>query len=113
MTPPCPAQPGKVRIHMDLTKIIPIIGILVALTNVIVQVLKKATWDKLPTNVLALVIAMLLCLVAGIAYCQVNAISITWYLVAALIVLGFLVAYAAMFGFDKLQEIMNRKKVDA
>lgn len=98
---------------MDLTKIIPIIGVLVALTNVIVQVLKKATWDKLPTNVLALVIAMLLCLVAGIAYCQVNAISITWYLVAALIVLGFLVAYAAMFGFDKLQEIMKWKKVDA
>ena len=98
---------------MDLTKMIPIIGVLVALTNVIVQVLKKATWDKLPTNVLALVTAMLLCLVAGIAYCQVNAISITWYLVAALIVLGFLVAYAAMFGFDKLQEIMKWKKVDA
>ena len=98
---------------MDLTQIIPIIGVLVALTNVIVQVLKKATWDKLPTNVLALVIAMLLCLVAGIAYCQVNAISITWYLAAALIVLGFLVAYAAMFGFDKLQEIMKWKKVDA
>ena len=98
---------------MDLTKMIPVIGVLVALTNVIVQVLKKATWDKLPTNVLALVIAMLLCLVAGIAYCQVNAISITWYLVAALIVLGFLVAYAAMFGFDKLQEIMKWKKVDA
>ena len=98
---------------MDLTKIIPIIGVLVALTNIIVQVLKKATWDKLPTNVLALVIAMLLCLVAGIAYCQVNAISMTWYLVAALIVLGFLVAYAAMFGFDKLQEIMKWKKVDA
>lgn len=98
---------------MDLTQIIPIIGVLVALTNVIVQVLKKATWDKLPTNVLALVIAMLLCIVVGIAYCQVNAISITWYLVAALIVLGFLVAYAAMFGFDKLQEIMKWKKVDA
>lgn len=97
---------------MDLTQIVPIIGVLVALTNVIVQVLKKATWDKLPTNVLALVIAMLLCLVAGIAYCQVNAISITWYLVAALIVLGFLVAYAAMFGFDKLQEIMKWKKVE-
>ena len=85
---------------MDLTKIIPIIGVLVALTNVIVQVLKKATWDKLPTNVLALVIAMLLCLVAGIAYCQEYAISIKWYMVAALIVAGFMVAYAAMFGFD-------------
>ena len=98
---------------MDLTKIIPIIGVLVALTNIIVQVLKKATWDKLPTNVLALVIAMLLCIVVGIAYCQINVIAITWYLVAALIVAGFMVAYAAMFGFDKLQEIMKWKKVDA
>ena len=98
---------------MDLTQIIPIIGVLVALTNVIVQVLKKATWDKLPTNVLALVIAMLLCIVAGIAYCPGNVLSLSWYLVAALIVLGFLVAYAAMFGFDKLQEIMKWKKVDA
>ena len=34
-------------------------------------------------------------------------------ILAALIVLGFLVAYAAMFGFDKLQEIMKWKKVDA
>ena len=98
---------------MNLTKIIPIIGVLVALTNIIVQVLKKATWDKLPTNVLALVTAMALCLMAGIAYCQMKAIVITWYLMAALIVVGFMVAYAAMFGFDKLQEIMKWKKVDA
>ena len=28
-------------------------------------------------------------------------------MVAALVVAGFMVAYAAMFGFDKLKEIMN------
>ncbi len=31
----------------------------------------------------------------------------TWYIVAALIVGGFMVAYAAMFGYDKLMEIMQ------
>ena len=91
---------------MDTSKLITILGLLVALTNIIVQVLKKATWDKLPTNVLALVVALVLCLAAGIGYCQVNAIAITWYLVGGLVVTGFTVAYAAMFGFDKLKEIL-------
>lgn len=92
---------------MDLSIIIAIIGVLVALTNIIVEVTKKATWDKLPTNVLALIVAIVLTLAAGIAYFQIKALPLTWYVIAALIVLGFMVAYAAMFGFDKLREIMN------
>ncbi len=91
----------------DLTVIIPILGVLVALTNVIVQVVKKATWDKLPTNIVALAVAETLTVAAGIAYCQIRAVAMTWYIVAALIVVGFMVAYAAMFGYDKLLEIMD------
>lgn len=91
----------------DLTVIIPILGVLVALTNVIVQVVKKATWDKLPTNIVALAVAETLTVAAGIAYCQIKAVAMTWYIVAALIVGGFMVAYAAMFGYDKLLEIMD------
>ena len=91
----------------DLTVIIPILGVLVALTNVIVQVVKKATWDKLPTNIVALVVAETLTVATGIAYCQIRAVAMTWYIVAALIVGGFMVAYAAMFGYDKLLEIMD------
>lgn len=97
---------------MELTKIIAMTGLLVALTNVIVEVLKKTTRDKLPTNVVALLVALALTLVTGIAYCQVNAIAFTWYLAAGLVVLGFMVAYAAMFGFDKLKEVMNWKEAD-
>lgn len=92
---------------MELPVLISIIGVLVALTNIVVQVVKKATWDKLPTNVLALTVAEVLTIAAGVAYCQVYGIPIMWYMVAALIVAGFMVAYAAMFGFDKLREIMN------
>ncbi len=92
---------------MDLSIIIPAIGVLVALTNIFVQVLKKATWDKLPTNVVALVVAVVLTVAAGLAYCQIKAVAVTWYLVAGLIVAGIMVAYAAMFGFDKLKEVMN------
>lgn len=92
---------------MELSVIIAVIGALVAVTNIIVEVIKKATWDKLPTNVLALVVAVVLTVVVGIAYCQIKSIAIVWYMVVALIVLGIMVAYAAMFGFDKLKEVMN------
>lgn len=92
---------------MELSVIITIVGVLVALTNVIVEVVKKATWDKLPTNVLAIIVAEALTLAAGFAYFQIEAVPITWYIVVAFVVLGCMVAYAAMFGFDKLKEIMN------
>ena len=92
---------------MELSVIIAIIGVLVALTNVIVEVAKKATWDKLPTNILALIIGEVLTIGTGIAYFQIKDIAIVWYMIAALVVAGFMVAYAAMFGFDKLREIKN------
>ncbi len=91
----------------DLAVLLPVIGLLVALTNIITQVLKRVTWDKLPTNVVAVIVAMVLTVAAGIAYCQVKTVAITWYLVVGLVVGGFAVAYAAMFGFDKLREILN------
>jgi len=89
---------------MDWSVILSIVGILVALTNIIVQVLKKLTWDKLPTNILAVVVSLLLTLAAFFAYCQINKITVVWYMVFAAAVLGILVAYAAMFGYDKLRE---------
>lgn len=92
---------------MNLSAIITIIGVLVALTNIVVQVVKTSTWEKIPTNLLAWIVAEVLTIGAGIAYCQINAVPLTWYLIATLIVVGFMVAYAAMFGFDKLKEIMN------
>lgn len=88
----------------DWSVILSIVGALVVVTNIIVQVLKKLTWDKLPTNILAVIVAMLLTLVVFFAYCQINSVAVVWYTVAAAIVLGFFVAYAAMFGFDKLKE---------
>lgn len=92
---------------MDLAFLITIIGVLVALTNVITEVVKKLTWDKMPTNVLAVAVGELLTLTSGLAYFQIKGIDVVWYYVVALVVIGFMVAYAAMFGFDKLKEIMN------
>ncbi len=95
---------------MDLQGLLPILGALVAVTNVVVQALKKATWDKLPTNLLALIVAELLTVPAGLAYCRSEGVALTWYIAAGLMVAGVLVAYAAMFGFDKLKEALDWKK---
>lgn len=92
---------------IDIAVLFPIIGLLVAVVNIVTQVIKKATWDKLPTNVVVLILSVALTLAAFFAYAQMQALAVTWYMVVAAVVVGFFVAYAAMFGFDKLREILN------
>ncbi len=94
----------------DLSMILTVVGVLVALTNIIVQVVKKVTWEKMPTNILVLVVSLILTLVAFFAVCQIKGIAVVWYMVIAAVVLAFMVAYAAMFGYDKLVEILNQQK---
>ena len=85
---------------LNWSVIISIIGVLV------VQGLKKVTWDKLPTNALAMIVSLVLTLGAFFAYCSIKGIAVVWYMVFAAVVLAFMVAYAAMFGFDKLKEAL-------
>ena len=93
--------------NINLAALMTIIGAITVLTNIIVQVVKHITWDKLPTNFLALAVAEVLTLAAGGAYAQIHTIPITWYLVIGAVVVGFMSAYAAMFGFDKLREAVQ------
>lgn len=65
--------------HMDITSVsttlatlLSVIGVLVAITNIIVEVVKKVTWDKIPTQLLALLVAEVLTLVAFFAYAQIK-----------------------------------------
>lgn len=92
---------------IDISVLLPVVGLLVALVNIVTQVLKKVTWDKLPTNVVVLLISVALTLAAFFAYCQIQAVAVTWYMVVGAIVAGFSVAYAAMFGFDKFKETIG------
>lgn len=92
----------------DWSVILTIVGVLVVITNIMVQVLKRVTWDKLPTNILAVIISMSLTLAAFFVYCQIKGVAVVWYMVVAAVVLGFFVAYAAMFGFDKLKETITQ-----
>lgn len=74
---------------LNWSVIISIIGVLVVLTNIVVQVLKKVTWDKLPTNALAMIVSLVLTLGAFFAYCSIKGIAVVWYMVFAAVVLAF------------------------
>lgn len=95
-------------IHMAVSAILLAALILTVATNIIVQVVKKLTWDKIPTNILAVVVAMAVTLVAFFAACQIMGWAVTWYMVAGAVALGLFVAYAAMFEFDKLREALEQ-----
>lgn len=94
-------------IPVIISYILVIVAILVAATNIITQVLKGILPDTLPTNILAFAVAMLVTLVAFFAVLQIIGLAFQWYLLAAAIVLGFMVAYAAMYSFDKLKQILE------
>lgn len=62
--------------------------ILTVVTNIITQVLKKLTWEKIPTNILAFLVAMAVTLLAFFAVCQIMAWAVTWYMVAGAVALA-------------------------
>ena len=91
-----------------ISAVLLIVAILVVITNIIMQVVKKATWDKIPTNLLVVIVSMALTVAVFLAIFQIEAVAITWYMIAAVLVLGIFVAYAAMFGFDKFREALEQ-----
>lgn len=91
-----------------ISAVLLIVAILVVVTNIIVQVVKKATWDKIPTNLLVVIVSMALTVAVFLAIFQIKAVAVTWYMIAAVLVLGIFVAYAAMFGFDKFREALEQ-----
>lgn len=96
------------NIPVAISVILPVVLVLMVVTNIIVEVLKKLTWGKLPTNLLAFAVAMAVTLLVFLAACQIMGVAVVWYMVAGAIILGIFVAYAAMFGFDKLRQTLEQ-----
>lgn len=88
--------------------ILPMVLVLMVVTNIITEVLKGLMWQKLPTNILAFLVAMTVTLLAFFAVCQIMGVRIVWYMVVGAVVLGIFVAYAAMYGFDKLKQTIEQ-----
>ncbi len=80
---------------------------LVFTTNIIVEVI-KGLFPKLPTNILVVIVAVLLTLLALFILAAVMEITVMWYYAVGAVVLGIFTAYAAMHGFDKFKEALQK-----
>ena len=93
--------------NLDIGLLTVVIGGLVAIVNALTQVIKKVTVDKIPTSLLAIILSQVVTLVAFFTYLSISGVAFVWFYLVGAVVVGFLVAYAAMFGFDKLKEILE------
>lgn len=77
--------------------------------NIITEVIKKLL-PKVPATLVVTVLSIAMTMVAFFAWASCIELKILWYYVVAAIVLGLFVAYAAMFGFDKFKDALEKLK---
>lgn len=95
---------------MDMTQIIKYLTIfaaaffvLVALTNIMTQLFKKLiNREKFPTQVLSFVVAVILTILALLIVCSIFGIRPLWYFFVLAVIVGIVVSYVAIFGYDNL-----------
>lgn len=95
--------------------ILAVIGAIAFIVSVITQVIKGVgVFAKIPTDGLVLVLSIGITVAAFVAYMQYLHMTILWYMVLAAIIAGFVVAFVAMYGWEKLSELWKRfgKNVD-
>ena len=94
-----------------LTYLLIAIGGLAFLVSGITQAIKEMPGlKKIPTNVVALAIAMILCPVAVIVLCMYFKIVITWYYIFASFIAAFFVYLVSTGGWEKVTQMWNRTK---
>ena len=92
------------QLVMNTTLIIGIIGVLAFAVSIITQVFKGVSGlKKIPTDILVFVLSIGITVVAFIAYMQYIQQAILWYMIIAAIMAGFLVAFVAMYGWEKAE----------
>ena len=84
-----------------------VMAVLVFATNIIVEVI-KGLFPKIPTNFVAVIVALVITVVALFVLCSVMEITVMWYYAVGAVVLGIFVGYAAMFGFDKFKAAWDK-----
>lgn len=93
----------------NMALILAVIGILAFLVSVVTQVFKGVGFlSMIPTDALVLVLSIGITVSTFVAYMQYIQMTILWYMILAAILAGFIVAFVAMFGWEKLTELWKR-----
>lgn len=93
----------------NMTLILAIIGAIAFLVSVITQVIKNISiFNKVPTDIIVFILSIGITVTAFIAYMQYIHMTILLYMILAAIMAGFIVAFVAMFGWEKLSDLWKR-----
>ena len=91
--------------------VLTIIGILATFVTIVTEFTK--TWgflDRIPTSLQVLAVSMLVSVLSVVIYVQMQKAEMMWYYIVGAIVLGWIVAYVSMYGWEKLTEMWGRFK---
>ena len=90
---------------MNIVTILMVLPLLVALTNMLTNVI-KGLCDVFANHakLIAPLVALTLTLLATAAYLEIFSVAATWYWYAGGVVAGLVVAYVAMNGYDGMYE---------
>lgn len=90
---------------MNIVTILMVLPLLVALTNMITNVI-KGLCERFASHakIIAPVVAEVLAWMATAAYLEIFSVAATWYWYAGGAIAGMVVAYVAMNGYDGLYE---------
>ena len=90
---------------MNILTILMVLPLLVALTNMLTNVIKGlCTVFADHAKLIAPVVALTLTLLAPAAYLEIFSVAATWYWYAGGAITGLVVSYVAMNGYDGLYE---------
>ena len=93
----------------NMTLFVAVIGALAFMVSVIIEVFKNVgVFKKIPTDVVVIILAVILTVLAYIAYIQYVNQVLLWYMLVAAILAGFIVAFVAMYGWEKITELWKR-----
>lgn len=93
----------------SITSLLAVVGALAFMVSIITQVFKGVgVFSKVPTDILVFVLSIGLTVIAFVAYMQYIQQIIVWYMIIAAIMAGFIVAFVAMYGWEKFSELWQR-----
>ncbi len=96
-----------------ITWLLVVIGVLAFMVSIITEVTKNLSiLKKIPTDVQVLLLSITLSVLSMIVYCQYTKVKLLWYYIVAAVILSFIVAFVAMYGWEKLTALWQRFKYE-
>lgn len=78
-------------------------AVICTLTSIFTELTKEIGFLKIiPTSIQVTATSILLTVVGFIAYAQYKQIQLIWYMIVAAVIVGIVIGYITMFGWDNL-----------